>query len=177
MFDELRYALQDLLRGNTPLEERRATLAAMKATLVRARLALEDMRSGVREARQRLEAEEWELATVRRRKGLAEGIGDTETVAVAERFESLHAERVAVLRRKLAANEEELALAERELSEMGAQFKAALADVGSGLGNAPTAESLELGLELEALQRAQRRATMEAEARARLEDLKRQMGK
>jgi hypothetical protein len=177
VFDEIRAALHDLLHGNVPLSERRDAFAAMKATLAQAQLAVEDMRAGVAATRQRLEAEERELATVRRRKGLAEGIGDLETVAVAARFESVHAERVAVLTRKLEAGLEELALAERELEEMRSQFKAAVAGVGSGLGSAGAVESEGVEQELGVLERARRRAAAEAEARARLDELKRRMGK
>jgi len=154
----------------------------------------------VREARQRLEAERRELETVRRRKGLAAGIGDAETVAVAERYERHHAERVAVLTRKAEAQESELALAEEEVAAMGRELQAALRG-GSPSGASPAAgagggteaggdgASDAQGVEgstpdddqaldaLDALARSRRRAAREAAAEERLADLKRRMGK
>lgn len=188
VFDEIKQALHDLLHGNVPSEGRRDVLAAMKETLVRARLGLEDLREAVVTTRGRLDAERRELETVRRRKGLAQQIGDAETVVVAERFESQHAERVSVLEQKLAAQEQELTLTRDEIEEMTRQFKAASAGVGSGMpsGRVGQPDSAEPDLddarsqmerELDSLGRAQRRATKDADADARLAELKRRMGK
>lgn len=165
-------------------------LNEMRDAIVRARLAIDDLRNGVEATRKRLAAERRELETIRRRRVLAEGINDAETVAVAARFEGHQAERVAVLEQKLAAEEGELALVEREVEEMKTQFKAASAGVGSGLGAgaaaAAGASDAELGLddrgagvaqELDAMARAQRRAQNEADAEARLAELKRRMGR
>ncbi|HSA55778.1 MAG TPA: hypothetical protein VLE53_08735 [Gemmatimonadaceae bacterium] len=189
MFSDIRQALRDLLQGNVPPEGRRELLAVMKDTLVRGRLALDDLREGVAATRKRLERERSELETVKRRKGLAEGIGDSETVGIASRFEAQHAERVAILERKLEAQESELALAEQELGEMTQQYRAAAAGVGSGMrpgvgtgGDAGATDPLDdagaaLNRELDGLHRAQRRAAAEADADARLAELKRRMGK
>ena len=189
MFEDIRRAFEDLLRGDVPATERRGMLAEMRDTLVRARLAVDDLRAGVATTRERLAHEQQELATIARRRTLAEGIGDAETVAVAARFESHQAERVRVLERKLEAQAEELALVEREVEEMKTQFKAASAGVGSGLrdggiGSAPLSDR-ELGLddrgagvaqELGAMDRQRRRETSEADAEARLAELKKRMG-
>lgn len=195
LFSEFREALRDLLHGNVSPVERRAMLAVMKDTLVHARLGLDDLRVSVEQTRKRLERERRELETVQRRKGLAQGIADTETVQIAERFEAQHAERVAVLERKLEAQQGELALVEREVEEMTQQLKAAAAGVGSGMppgsvsgvtGAAGGAGGADPGLddersaleqEMAGLDRAQRRAAAEAEADARLAELKRRMGK
>jgi hypothetical protein len=191
VFEDIRQAFRDLLRGNVPPEERHVMLAQMKDSLVRARLALDDLRAGVDATRKRVLAEQAELETVRRRKGLAQGIGDTETVGIAEKFETQHAERAAVLQRKLDAQESELALVEREVDEMRQQLKAASAGVGSGLREGavpPPGADADLGAEggdaradlereLGGMDRASRRAAVEAEAEARLADLKRRMGK
>jgi hypothetical protein len=188
VFDDLRQALRDLLHGNVPPEGRRELLSIMKDTLVRGRLALDDLREGVAATRKRLDRERHELETVVRRKGLAEGIGDQETVVIATRFETQHAERVAVLERKLEAQESELALAERELAEMTQQYRAAAAGVGSGMppGAVPPAGAasdeiddarVTLEREIAGLDRARRREAVEADAEARLAELKRRMGK
>ena len=103
VFDDIRHAFRELLHGNVPPEGRRELIAVMKETLVQAKLALEDLREGVEVTRKRVERERAELDTIRRRKGLAQGVGDAETVGIAERFETQHAERLAVLEQKMAA--------------------------------------------------------------------------
>ncbi|HVZ77744.1 MAG TPA: hypothetical protein VG818_07180, partial [Gemmatimonadaceae bacterium] len=123
MFESLRQSLNDLLARATKPEDRRDVLARMKDTLVRARMGVDDLRAGLQKARAQVDAERRELETVQRRKALAEGIQDAETIAVATRFEQHHAERVAVLAQKVEVQERELAMAERELEEMTAEFK------------------------------------------------------
>ena len=156
-------------------------------------MGLDDLRRGIAETQSRLTREKTELDTVRRRKQLAEGINDAETVKIAERYEKQHAERVAVLERKLESQEAELALVEREVHEMNAEFKLAAAGgtpgdprgVASG-GDAAAAarevdeeldESAKIRSELDGLARARRRADAEAEADEKLAALKRRMGK
>ena len=187
MFEHFRQSLRDLMDRSTPPEERRAGLAQMKQTLVQARMGLDDLRAGIAQTRQRLAAEQRELETVRRRKGLAAGINDTETVALAEKYESLHAERTGVLERKLSAQEAELALVEREVGEMTTALKGALsgATTGSALPNADATAELDAMLdgsvtvadEIDALGRASKRSAREAEADRLLAELKRKMGK
>jgi len=187
MFEHFRESLRELMDRSTPPEARRAGLAQMKQTLVQARMGLDDLRAGIAQTRQRLVAEQRELETVRRRKGLAAGINDTETVALAEKYEALHAERTAVMERKLSAQEAELALVEREVGEMTSALKGALsgATTGTPLQNAdPTAEldamlddRASVAEEIDALGRASNRSAREAEADRLLAELKRKMGK
>jgi len=186
MFDSFRQSLRDLMDRATPPEARRAGLAQMKQTLVQARMGLDDLRGGIDQTRKRLAVEQSELETVRRRKGLAAGINDLETVALAEKYESLHAERTDVLSRKLAAQESELALMEREVGEMTAALKSAMAGVGEStppLSNETREvdEMLDGGAtvaqEIDALGRASARSAREADADRLLAELKRRMGK
>lgn len=185
VFDEVRQAFRELLHGNVPPEGRRELIAVMKDTLVQARLAVDDLRDGVEVTRKRLERERAELETIRRRKGLAEGVGDAETVTIASRFETQHAERVAVLAQKMAVQESELALLERDMTEMKEQLKAALAGVGSGMrsGTVDAAtDPLDEGRanvdqQLNELKRAERRANASADADAALAELKKRMGR
>ncbi len=183
MFEDLREALRDLLSGGVPPNERRSVLADMRETLVRARLGLDDLRRGVEETRRRLAQEVREHETAERRRTLAVEIGDKETEAIAVRFAAHHAERVAVFQRKLDSQEAELALVDREVSEMTVQLKAAMAGAGSGLREgAPSADSLggddeSLRAELDRLRRAETRAAHDAAAEERLAELKRRMGK
>lgn len=185
MFDDIRQAFRELLHGNVPPEGRRELIAVMKDTLVQARIAMDDLRDGVDATRKRVEQERMEVETIRRRRGLAQGVGDEETVKIAERFEAQHAERLAVLEQKLAVQESELALVEREVAEMKEQLKAALAGVGSGMraGTVDTAvDPLDEGRagveqQLNELKRAERRASAAAEADAALAELKKRMGR
>jgi hypothetical protein len=190
MFESFRQTLRDLMDRATPPEERRAGLARMKQTLVTARLGLDDLRAGVAATRKRLEAEQRELETVRRRRGLAASINDAETVALAERYEKHHAERVDVYVRKLEAQEAELVIAERDVAEMSAELKGAMlgtsppastagADERAAAAAADEAagDSSRVAAELDALGRARARTERDADAERRLAELKRRMGK
>lgn len=189
VFDGFRRSFDELLARATRPEERRAIASRMKETLVQARMGLDDLRDGLEKAKARLAGEERELETVRRRKQLAEGINDAETVGIATKYETMHAERVEVLRQKLSAQEAEFQLAERDVAQMSAELKAVLS--GADPRVKAMAEELEaervasqaaggdasLGSEIDALRRARASADREADADRRLDELKRRMGK
>ena len=184
MFEDLRRAFHDLLNGNVPPADRRGLVQEMRETLVQAKMALDDLRQGIVLTEKRIVRERSELETVLRRKGLAEGRGDAETVSIAARFEMQHTEWVTVLEKKLDAQRDELAMLEKEVEEMTAQLKAANAGVGSGMRQNAVAEELdldsrdsELNRDLNALNRDARRAAHDADAEARLAELKRRMGR
>ena len=183
MFEQFREALRALRTGGVHPSERRPMISHMRDTLVQARVGLADLRTALATTRSRLEGERRELDTVRRRKGLAAGIKDAETVAIAERYEAQHAERVTVLEQKLAAQEAELAMAEREVDEMTKELKLAAAGIDSvpSMAAAPDPsvdpESERLQQELDSLARARRRAATEADADEKLAALKRRMEK
>ena len=190
MFEQLREALRALRTGGVHPSERRPMIASMRDTLVQARIGLGDLRSALETTRSRLAEERRELETVRRRKGLAAGIKDQETVTIAERYEAQHAQRVTVLEQKLVVQETELAMAEREVEEMTAELKLAAAGIDSvpSAGTAPggvtsgddtsmDSEAERLRQELDSLARARRRAATEAEADEKLAALKRRMEK
>ena len=165
----------------------------MRETLVQARMGLDDLKRGVAETQARLNRERAELETVRRRKQLAEGIKDAETVALAEKYEKQHGERVALLERKLETQHAELEMVEREVGEMSSEFKLAAAGGTPGVsaGRAPGGveaeaqaevddamrENAGLGDEIDSLARARRRADADATAEEKLAALKRRMGK
>jgi hypothetical protein len=188
MFDNFRESLRDLMDRSTTPEARRAGLAQMKQTLIQARMGLDDLRGGITQTKQRLAAEQRELETVRRRKGLAAGINDLETVQLAEKYEVLHAERTDVLTRKLAVQESELAMVEREVAEMTTALKSAMSGAGGPTLQTESAASAELDAmldnsgaevaqEIDALGRASARSAREADAERLLAELKRRMGK
>lgn len=184
MLDSLRRSLRDLLNGPAAGEDHRDAVARMRDTLVAARVGLSDLRTALDTARRRLAAEREELETVQRRKRFAAEIGDGETVAIAERYERLHSERVAVLEGKVRAQEAELMLAEREVSQMTDELKAAAVRAKAGPAasrtfDSATLEDVESQLrdELDQLDRSRVRAAGEAEAERRLAEIKRRMGK
>jgi hypothetical protein len=145
---------------------------------------LDDLRDGLAQSRRKLESERRELDTVRRRKELALKVQDTETVKVAERFERQHEERIRVLEDKVGVQSREVELAEREVETMKAEIRSAMA---GGPPGAPLDDPLEDPLideagakardELDALARDRARADRDADVNARLEELKRKMGK
>ena len=114
-------------------------------------------------------------------------------MAIAERYEKQHAERAALLERKLETQEAELAMVEREVGEMNAEFKLAAAganpgvSAGSSSSTGTTAAGAEVddiagdnaGLrdEIDGIARARRRADAESTADEKLAALKRRMGK
>lgn len=186
MFEDVRQAFHDLLHGKVHPGDRRAVLGAMKETIVQARMALDDLREGVAHTTRRVEQERRELETVRRRKELAQGVSDAETVSIAERFEAQHTERLAMLEQKLAVQRTELEMVEREVEEMKSQYKSAAAGVGSGMAAGATdparLDPLDDGRaaledQLSDLARKARREDANAAAEAQLAELKRKMGK
>jgi chromosome segregation ATPase len=194
VFESLRKSLDDLLSRSTPPEERRQIVSRMRDTLVQARVGLQDLRDGLAQSKRRLESERRELDTVQRRKRLAEQINDAETVRLAGQYEQMHVERVAVLERKVEAQESELALAERDVAQMMTELRqaasgipsagerssgavnAAMDEIESELGSG-SGKNGSLGDEIDGLSRARTRADHEADAARKLEELKRRMGK
>jgi len=192
VFESLRKSLDDLLSRSTPPEERRQIVSRMRDTLVQAKVGLQDLRDGVAQSKRRLEQERRELDTVQRRKRLAEQINDEETVRLATQYEQLHAERFAILQRKVEAQESELALAEREVAQMMTELRQAASGIPSAgeRSNAAVSAAMdeiesEMGAgkneslrdEIDGLSRARTRVDHEADAARKLEELKRRMGK
>ncbi len=190
MFEGFRESLAHLMDRRTTPEARRSGLVAMRQTLVQARMGLDDLRAGISATRQRLEAEQRELETVRRRKGLAAGIDDQETVRIASEYETRHDERAEVLRQKLAAQEAELHLVEREVAAMTADLKRANAGMAPEGGDRASIDAAarrdvdemlgardDVASEIDALGRANARNARSADAERQLAELKRRMGK
>jgi hypothetical protein len=168
---------------NDPSSRARARM--MREALVDAKVGLSQSRAAHEAVRAQLERERTELATVRRRGQLAEGINDTETVRLAREYEGRHTERIAVLEKKLAALAQEVALVERETAEMTSQLKRLTGMIDTATPPTPdtptsdTVDNPEAGdlSELDALRRTAERSARDADADRRLADLKRRMGK
>ncbi len=195
MFDEFRDALGAFSQRLDP-DERRRRVHAMREALVHARLALRDLTEAVGRTNERLRAERAELETVRRRLGYAADIGDRETVAIAERFAAQHAEKVTMLETKLMAQQQELTVTEREYEAMSVELRRVMSglpaqDAASTPEAAAAREIDELLGEMaagpaDAVDGAgggatppprRSRVEREADAEARLAELKRRMGK
>ena len=183
MFEDVKQSLRDLMGARLSPVDRRAAMSAMRDGLVHAKLAIDDLRGAVAQSRARLTADEAELAIVERRRQLADGIGDAETVSVADKFSRHLAERVDVWRRKVVVQEAELALAEREAAEMTHQLRQVASGAVPVSGPGPAAairDDLEpdeaLQRDIDALSRERERDVRNADAEARLAELKRRMG-
>ena len=182
-FDNFRKNLEDLMNRHTPPTDRRESASQMRDTLIQAKMGLSEMRDGLDKARQRLAIEERELETVKRRRQMALDINDTETVAIADKFVATHGERVELLRRKVAIQEDEVRMAEAEVETMTRELKSAVSGTGDFAPNvgapSPDLDFSGAGVanEIDALSRKRARAEHQANAEAELEELKRRMGK
>jgi hypothetical protein len=182
-FDNFRKTLEDLMNRHTPPSDRRETASQMRDTLIHAKMGLSEMRQGLEKDRARLAVEERELETVKRRRQMALDINDAETVAIADRFVATHGERVELLRRKVAVQEDEVRMAEADVEAMTRDLKAAMSGTGDFAPPIATPspdldfEGTAVSNEIDALGRARRRAEHQANAEAELEELKRRMGK
>jgi hypothetical protein len=122
MFESVKARLDQLFRDRTRSDPR-AYMALLREALVEAKVGVAAMRSALAATEQELKLEQRQLGDAERRGRLAAEVPDPETVRLAERFAARHRERVAVLERKLLVQRDELALAEREIEEMLAQYR------------------------------------------------------
>jgi hypothetical protein len=182
-FDNFRKSLEDLMARHTAPADRRAVASQMRDTLVQARMGLSEMRDGLQKARARLQMEERELETVQRRRQMAVDINDTETVAIADKFVATHSERVELLRRKVAVQEDEVRMAEADVESMTRDLKSAMSGTGEFAPHVRAStpdvdlDGASVASEIDSLGRARARAEHPARADAELEELKRRMGK
>lgn len=95
-----------------------AHVRAMRRETVSARGALAKLLDEIRRTRRQAENERELEQVCRRREGLARDVNDDETVRVAREYAARHAERGAVLERKVEVLEQEHALLARDLDSM-----------------------------------------------------------
>ena len=185
MFERLRAAISAALEAATPPPNLRDLVGQMRQAVVELRASIAGMRQALEATGQQLAAERRSRAEAERRGRLAAEIKDQETVGVAERFVGRHAERIGVLESKLASQQAELALTERELDEMTEQFRALERERSGGRGTAGAWRDLEAAggvrpetdLADELLRGQVDRAAREAAAEQQLRELKKKMGK
>lgn len=186
MFEGLRARIEQFLAQHTAPGDRRATAQQLHQAVIEAKMAVSQMRDALAATERELALERKQLEDAERRGKLAAGIADQETTALAERFAVKHRERVQVLQRKLAVQQDELAIAEREVGEMTAELRsakqglgaadqsssAAWRDIESAGGSRPGTD-----LNDELLRSNLDRAAHEAAAEAQLAHLKKKLGK
>lgn len=181
-FDGLKARLERLF-AETP----EGSDGSLREAVIEVRAGLAAMRDALNRTERELAMEQQQQADAVRRRALAADIGDAETVDVADRFAARHQERADVLQRKLAVQRDELALAERELEELTARYRASAAGRPGG-----TPESIErawrditaaggsrpdLDLEADLLKAEADRKLHEAAVEAQLAQLKRKLGR
>jgi len=181
-FEDLRARLDQLLAETRRFTDPRSAATGLRGALVETRVALATMRDAIAATSRELEAERRQLADAERRGRLAAEVGDAETVAVAERFVGRHTERVTVLERRLAVQQDELALAERDYAELSDSYRAASLGVPPGAGGRgpleePAGPDAAAEQELDALRRQASREQMDAAVQAQLAALKSKLGK
>jgi hypothetical protein len=131
VFDGLRARLDRFLREHTSSDQR-GYAAGLREALLEAKVGLTTMREALASSERELEAERKQLQDAERRGRLAADVPDAETVALAQVYVQRHRDRIDVLTRKIAVQQDELALAQREIEEMSQQYRAASGGVSSG---------------------------------------------
>jgi phage shock protein A len=125
LFKDTWHSFRTELGRREPEDEVAELLTLMRKEMVNARAALPELDAVVRGAERDHARERTALQDCERRARLAAGIGDAETVRIAEEFASRHRERARVLEQKLSAARAERDLRRREVEEMSARYKAA----------------------------------------------------
>ena len=125
MFEGWRDRVEQLLSDLTPETDPRERAVPLRKAMIELKLELQAMGDGLDATTRQVEDERRHLADVERRGGLAAAVPDQETVRIAEEFAEKHRERITMLERKLTVQQQELAMAHRDLDELRTRFKAA----------------------------------------------------
>ncbi|MFQ5550118.1 MAG: hypothetical protein ACE5FJ_02645 [Gemmatimonadales bacterium] len=169
MFEDIRAAFNAAL--DRALGDASESASLMREAVIEAKTSVQMMREGIERTESKLASQRKHYEDAARRGGMAEDIGDTETAEIARKFAAKHAAKVAVLERKLAAQREELEIAEREVAEMTDKLKAAQdgrLDLGSIASRPEPTDGL--GAQID-------QGVREDAAEAQLQELKKKMGK
>jgi aryl-alcohol dehydrogenase-like predicted oxidoreductase len=187
MFDDWKQAWRQAVENfqrEAGVEGAPPRLRALERELISVRGALLRLDDEISQTARTLARERDEEQICLRRGRMARGVGDDETVRIAEEFATRHAERAGVLDRKLGVLQEERALLARDLEAM----RTKLAELSAGtdtVTGAPRASGVGSGarsddiperdtaddVEFSRLERERR----ERAANERLEELKRRM--
>lgn len=132
MFEKLKQAFREAVdnfkdeldRDRIP-ENVDQLVAAMYEEVTDAKSYVRRLEEDIQKALRAAEAEKKEVATCRRRQGMAEKIGDEETARVAGEFAEKHEKRQQVLEQKALAMKEEMEVRKAEVEEMLRQLQEA----------------------------------------------------
>jgi hypothetical protein len=181
VFESLKARLERFLREHTRSDPR-ARAAALREAILEAKVGISTMRGALDVTERELVLERRQLGDAERRGRLAADVPDEETVALAGRYAARHRERITVLEHKLVVQREELTLAEREVTEMLDEFRAARGTGSESIEaawrdlEAAGGERPGTGLDEDAARAEKDRKLREA-VEAQLEFLKKKMGK
>jgi hypothetical protein len=123
--DDLRGRLDEILGRLERAGDARGAASGLFEAMVETKTAISQIREAHAATTRELAVEQQHLADAERRGKLAAEIQDTETAQLAEIWTTKHRERVALLERKLAVQQDELTYAERQLEEMSNQYRQA----------------------------------------------------
>jgi hypothetical protein len=189
VFEGLKARLEKILADHTPPGDPRQRAALLHSAVVEAKVALSAMQDALAVTERTLSAERKQLEDADRRGRLAAQIPDPETVQVAEQFTTRHRERVAVLERKLAAQQEELSLTQRDVDQMTLELKQSRQTGSSAGGTRANQEAAwrdlenaggvrpDTDLEGELLKSDLDRKQLEAAVEQQLDHLKKKLGR
>jgi hypothetical protein len=183
MFEDLKKAWREAVENfrrevGTEETEGDSRTRAMNRQLLNARTVLEKLEGEIRRTRGEAADERENEAVCRRREEMARRIGDEETVRIAVGFCARHAERAAVLERKVEVLLEEQKLLVRDLDEMEQTFLALKPDAPRVSARGPQSPREAFEPEREREDRDFGRLEREARERAaaeKLEEIKRRM--
>jgi len=175
VFERLRAAVNAALDAATPPPDWRDLRGQLQRAAVEGRAATLQLKDALGRTDRELTIERRHLDDAERRGALACDVGDQETADIASTFTARHRERIAVLEQKRSAQQAELALLERDVDEIIAklrdvELRGGVPAEGSRIQPPVDVDESALGAQLD-------RQTREADADARLRDLKNRMGR
>ncbi|MHB1326947.1 MAG: hypothetical protein ACYC2K_01980 [Gemmatimonadales bacterium] len=193
-FDELKARLDRLLNEQGLGGIGRSQTGALHDALVDLKVGLKELTDALDRTGRELSAEQEHLTAALRRGQLAADISDAETATLAREYADRHRQRIALLERKQAVQQDELAIAQQEYDTLSDRYRATrrgMPDPGARSTGADDAGlgDLESGGEDSAGERAVDpeaasllkarldRQQAESVVNAQLEMLKRKMGK
>ena len=135
MFDDLREAFreavsnfkEELSRDEVP-ETIDQLVKNMQLSVIDARAYLKKLEEEMERAEALVAKRREDAAVCRRRRAMAEKIGDDETAKIAADFARKHEQRAEILDRKVSAMKQERALLRADLKEMTDKLRAAMAE-------------------------------------------------
>ena len=173
--DDLRARLDQILGDLERQGDARSAASGLFQAMVETKSAIAGLKDALAASARELAVEQQHLTDAERRGKLAAEIHDTETAELAEIWTAKHRERVALLERKQAVQQDELAYADRQLEEMSNQYRQAKAGVPPGTTTGSTALPDDPALDREG-GRLDRQAQA-ARVQQQLADLKKKLGK